>query len=612
MSNFLSKIKVKTALQAKRNKFPLSCSHITTSDFYQNVPIYCHEMIPKETIKLHIGSETRCAPLVNPLFGHIKTYYRAFFVPYRVIYPAWNDFIEGTPHRFANGNISLPSYVPLIVLNAIYSLFTTQSLGFATVSSTQSSRSDFRFITTAGGSTYNYVTLTAKGRLAYKILVSLGYKLNWETYHKDNSDENLSLSALPLLAFAKIWCDWYSNPQYDTTSDIEQFFADNNGGSINTASSLSALFNKVILLTYDLDYFTSAWDNPVSPNTGVVKSSIQVQDITLMGGVTNPDGSIRNEVGMSQINNPQGGVVLTPVIRSEQDTSSTPTTVSQISQYILDTLHSVTDFVTRYKMVGSRALDRYLAEYGIQLSSEKLRRSVYIGKFDTSFNIGDVTQTTPEMEEGTSTQFGVGSYTGKMIGGGDGTFEYTTDEYGLLIVTSFIVPRNNYVYGRPRMLSHKQALDFFKGDFDALGVQAIRQDELVTFSNGSVPNSTNYKSDGVFGFTPRYAEYKVANDNLSGDFLLKSKNSLLDGWYMARQFDPDSQLRHTATFCYADGSQYNNIWQDGDSGFDHFFNHYIFDVEVYAPMKPLFDMYDYSNEDGRTILANLNGTNVNS
>lgn len=625
MSNFLNKIKVMTGLQAKRNKFDLSCTHITTQDFYQNVPIYIKEMIPGESIKINLNSFTRCAPLTQPLFGSIKTNTRAFFVPMRTIMYGFNQFITGTPCAGINsdGSAAMIGFVPRFQMKELYDVILTTTNGYVYAIGDQTSTNyDLYGKTSASGSVATKCNLTNSGRLLLKLLSSLGYKLNiastTSTYN--DNDSTMFVSAMPLLAFAKVWSDWFLNSQYNTELKLNRFFIHASAAYQLTAADLQEIFVAVREVNYAEDYFTAAWDNPAGPNNIVSGGSLLGP--SLEQPINIPDNTIhttsfngQNEVaaGYQSYGGSSDTVANngTPAIyqKSSSGVSTGSNPITHVSQFMIDALHSVTDFVKRHQMVGSRALDRYMAEYGIQLKSEKLNRSVYIGKTIGDFQIADVTQTAPDSGLATT---GVGAYTGKMIGTQGGNFEYTTDEYGYIIITTYIEPKNMYVDGRPRYLQHTSKFDFFTGDFDNLGVQAIREDEVSSNGLRSI-YPTGYRANGIFGYTPRYSEYKVGFDNLTGDFLYRSTNQSLDGWYLARRMALDTsnaETTHDKAFCVADGSDYASLFQDQTNSADHFFTVFRFNVDCYAPMKTMMDMYDYSNEDGKQITANLNGTTL--
>lgn len=117
--NIFDKTLVQTA-KHKKSKINLDCRHTTTSDFFQlNVP-YIRRMIPDEKISVDVSAFSRLAGMPLPTFGDANLNLRAFFVPYRMIFKGWHDFMSDTPHVWSNGsNPSIPSNVPLIRNNAI-------------------------------------------------------------------------------------------------------------------------------------------------------------------------------------------------------------------------------------------------------------------------------------------------------------------------------------------------------------------------------------------------------------------------------------------------------------------------------------------------------------
>ena len=101
MSSYLSRIKVRSALQRGRNKFDLSCSHLTTQDFYNMKPVYIHECIPGEKIHINMQAFTRLSPLVQPMLGSVRMVNRAFFVPMRTVI----KFVHTFNHNASEWNL---------------------------------------------------------------------------------------------------------------------------------------------------------------------------------------------------------------------------------------------------------------------------------------------------------------------------------------------------------------------------------------------------------------------------------------------------------------------------------------------------------------------------
>ncbi len=210
MSNIISKIRQRIALKDK-NKFDLSCDHITTTDFFKIQPVYYKEMVPGESIKINCETFTRLSPLVNPMYGRCKIVNRAFFVPMRTIFQGWNEFITDTPYK------SKYLSVPLINQHDLTWCF-TQALS----TQVQSSQ-PYDFAST--GTSPKYYQLSGMGRRIWSILQSLGYRYSIGYFINNTpADDSEMFSALPLLAYAKIYVDWYRNMGYDNTFPFDDLF----------------------------------------------------------------------------------------------------------------------------------------------------------------------------------------------------------------------------------------------------------------------------------------------------------------------------------------------------------------------------------------------------
>lgn len=91
----------------KRNKFNLSHFHNLTCDMGKLVPISLIDVIPGDSFKMHSTILLRMSPMLNPIMHPIRVRVHHFFIPFRLIWDSWEDFITGvsTP---AFPQISLP------------------------------------------------------------------------------------------------------------------------------------------------------------------------------------------------------------------------------------------------------------------------------------------------------------------------------------------------------------------------------------------------------------------------------------------------------------------------------------------------------------------------
>ena len=587
MANFLDNLKIKTAIE-DRVKLDLGCDHITTANFMQFNVAYTKEMVPKEKISINMETFTRLNPMPVPTFGRAKINNRAFFVPFRTIFDGWNEFITDTPAPGVNGPKILNS-VPIVRNSTLVSILLEGSLYSEAEPIDSGEEPSFRpdYVITQEDGNPIAIKLNAKGRQFIKLIESLGYKVIPNLPHEQ--EYSPVYSALPLMAMAKVYIDWFFPSAYigDSRYTRVQNLFDNPITELGE-SEVFDLIAIILDVCYDSDYFVSAWDNPVAPNSGAY-SQFTMNDPT-HGGLP--------AVGTENSYNGNG----TPTINTG--------ITSTVSQWAIDALKSLTDYMKRHQLVGARALDRYLARFGVNLAAEKLKRSVYIGSDYSNIQFGDIMSTADT--EGAA----LGNYAGKGIGYGTSNFDFSTDEYGILIIVSTIVPKTGYYQGINRNVMHVFKTDYWTPEFDNLGTQAISAAELYCpmTKTDFYDNSVNYVNDRVFGWTPRYAEYKVGRDMLTGDFRYNSINEGIEAWHTLREveYDNDTDVVHNLNFVVgSDADQYSRIFYNTDADAADKFNviHH-FEIASWSPMKSLFDTYEFDSK-GATVTEDVNGVKMN-
>lgn len=649
MSNFIDKTSIPIAI-TNSSRFDLGHQHITTANWMQLNPILCKEMIPGEKCDVNLLTFSRMQPLAVPTFGRANIKERSFFVPMRTIWRAWNDFITDTNHIYSGAtNEESPNLTPLNQVPTVQNLQLITALAqgyvdFPDPAGSGVNRQYFLIQDNSAGfdpSTYDIrvvvgpnssvkYKLSAFGRQFIKILESLGYKIVWDYRNTE------TYSALPILALLKVVLDWYYPSQYVNTGDYVDLMGILNYDTdiVRTLSSadLIKIAKVVMYVNYDSDYFTSAWDTPVAPAAGVY-SGFKFVDIT-------------NDSTMRQLVTNENLLAASPSLAANKPTNGTPfiggDNISSPSrdyaqgvftQYVDTALHLLTDYMKRHQLAGARAVDRYLARFGKALNSEKMNRSNYIGSKMIPLQIGDIMSTANTSE----TESNLGTFAGKGLAFEKNfSFNWYTDEYGYLIVLSSIVPAADIWQGLDRKVMHKSKSDFFTPEFDSLGVQALSTREVFNTWKDTAYMSYSGNSymafdDNVFGFCPRYGEYKYANSQLTGDFLcdtLNVGNSKDSAWHLMRTFsytdfyDGNSyyfnNLTHNRAFVsgISDHYQYNRIFtymsNEEINQPDPFTMIYDFQMVSVAPMKPLYENYDWCDADeGHRVTQENNGVKVN-
>ena len=87
-----------------RSVFNLSYEKKFTCDMGQLIPIMCDEVVPGDKWKIGNQSVIRFQPLVAPAMHEINVYVHYYFVPLRILWDDWEDFIT----KGVNGDFSDP------------------------------------------------------------------------------------------------------------------------------------------------------------------------------------------------------------------------------------------------------------------------------------------------------------------------------------------------------------------------------------------------------------------------------------------------------------------------------------------------------------------------
>lgn len=616
MATYPNRVSVPTAITDHSNQ-NLSCKHITTGNFMDFMIAKRLRVVPNQTLEISHNLFSRLDPLEVPTYGDSDIRSRAFFVPYRTVMPAWNDFIEDTIHNYSAGSqtSSLVPYAHRIKNSQLVQFFmlSNSSLGYEYHISDETDDLDTADIVVIleNGTPKGY-NLTAHGARCLKLLLQCGIGVNFNLYGvASSSSTEIYHSAMQLLCVGKVYYDWYYQNQYindEVAMSVEQLFNyDSSSQAFEEYFSyekIALLFSVITKVNYDSDYFVSAWDNPVGPTDGSY-SNVEIPDLTTKGtsssySVTYMDTERDGTPYISR----NGG---NPIIR--------------LSQFSLDALKSLNDYAKRKQIAGARVFDRYLAEYGITLESEALKRSVYLTDYVQPVQIGDVTSTSDT--SGAS----LGSYAGKGISNGNGNFTFTCYEHGEIIIISTIVPRVGYYQGADRTTYAQTRMDFWIPEFDSLGVQSLDTREVFMpldarqqYPEGTTAFNTpvNY-NNLVFGFVPRYAEYKRGIDQITGDFRLRSRGAGNDSWTLFRDMLPSFAkngvvgTKHDRIFTTGrDSSQYNRLFNVMNDDYDHFKIDHYFNIKSSFPGKSLFDDYEYKDEDkAKRVNIDVQGVKAN-
>lgn len=89
----------------KRNKHSLSHYVLSTFDMGQLVPVGHFEVLPGDSVRMSTSALIRVSPLLTPVMHPVSVRIHHWFVPFRIMWDGWEDFITG-----ADPELELPVF----------------------------------------------------------------------------------------------------------------------------------------------------------------------------------------------------------------------------------------------------------------------------------------------------------------------------------------------------------------------------------------------------------------------------------------------------------------------------------------------------------------------
>lgn len=551
------------------NRFDLSFDRIGTYKMAKLYPIICKEMLPGDRFRVRTDSLVRTMPLSSPAFGRLRMYIHYFFVPNRLVWDHWEDFITGGE---SGEDTHVPPYVQWsdLVGGDFQSRSKSDTEGNWTYKPEDGLVAAFGLpVQPYAGS--NVVEAGVANGISTTTPVSVlpfrGYRLIWNEYYRDqNVDDELPI-------------DTAADGKLDITAWGDEKFK----GSI-----LGDLLSRRWLK----DYFTSALPTPQrGPDVqlpivgeggtiqadGPLKLLIQNKgtgSTTTTSSVFAPDLNVglgnTTGIGISSSVNDQF-----PVEKDHTDlmyASGLTTAGGSVVAATINDLRRAIALQRFYEIsarAGSRYIETIMGHFHVRSSDARLQRPEYLGGGVTDINVGEVLQTSATDQ--TSPQ---GNMAGRGFGiGRSNQCTYRAEEHGYLFGIMSIIPEPFYYQGIDKEWTRQSRVDYYWPSFAHLGEQEIDKSEL---SVGTSDGETDTYGK-LFGYAPRYAEYKFSKNVITG--LLRGS---LANWSFARKIsDPNLNA------AFLEIPQVNNPFAVQDEDTDKFIIWLSNDIRALRPM-PFF------------------------
>ena len=512
-----------------RSGFDLSKRVLFTSKVGELLPIYCKPTLPGDKWRINLQSFTRTQTVQSSAFTRIKEHVDFFFVPYHLL---WRNFQDSFTQISNSSNFARDPYTDVQISDKL-PYINQRTLFNEVISGKIIAQND-------------EVGLNNLSQ-ALKLLAYLGYsdltafsqdyiEKNKSTVVTDNVPD-VNVSIMPLLAYQKIYYDFYRNDQWENNNPTA-FNVDylNNVTDLATHIQVgksivqSGMFN-LHYCNFAKDLFTGLLPRAQFGDASIVSSSINgTATVNISGGSTSL--SIATDSGSDLKTN-----VVSPAL-THQGTDFYPfgTEMPNDTLNIQGQVHAsgnvdvskLSSEFTILHLRQSQALQKWKEitqcgdynyrsqvekHFGVKLPEILAHRCQYIGGSQGVVSINEVVnQNLIDNNEAEIKGKGTGSIN-------DGNFNYECKEHGLIIGIYYAIPYVDYkISGTSRDLITINIADLPIPEFDRLGFEPFSIGEMFY-----KPNSTGNWSDFV-GYAPRYYNYKTDVDEVKGAFSVSLPN----------------------------------------------------------------------------------------
>lgn len=511
MSDFNPLDRAKVAVH--RSSFDLSSKKLFTAKIGEILPCYWQIAIPGNKYRISSDWFTRTVPVNTAAYTRIKEYYDFYAVPLRLIsralpqaFTQMTDYVTSAASNTAN--TEMLTSVPNTTLSFL-------SLSLETVNGQD--------VLDDAGLPYVYGASKILDMLGYGSFVSssspakavitkayLGIQSLEDTLNPLVYSVSQTVNLLPLLAYQKIYYDFFSESQWEKHLAYAYNVDYWNGKS---SLLLAPEMLQLRYANYPKDYFMgmlpASQYGPVAALPSV--DSSWASSSVYASGTKN--ASILNPANGTSIqaNSPQDSITRTVRLNSDLSALSI----------------RATEYLQRWKEVvqfsSKDYSDQMQAQFGIKAPEYMGNHAHYIGGWSNVININEVLNTNLDSDNSQAV------IAGKGVGSASGhTLTYDCGaEHQVIMCVYHAVPMVDWnLTGQNPQLTVTAITDFPQPAFDQLGMQAVPALNLQ--------NNPGRKVSGSLGYNLRYWQWKSNIDTVHAAFrsgmAYQSWSAPIDGW----------------------------------------------------------------------------------
>lgn len=565
MANIMDMTELKNHVH--RSGFDLSMRNCFTAKVSEILPVGWWPVIPGDHFEFEFKQFMRTAPVQTATFGRVRQYYDLYFVPYRLIWDKFPQWIIQTndPYHAKSltaGADDFPT-MPFISMNDYLSLLTNMM---------DNPNNYYNDCVDSSATPYSG---------AQKLMSYLGYPLT----HPTGLVGDLAMNPMPILAYQKIYQDWFRFKQWEDgapwTYNLDFVLSSSQLDLLANSPIQSAGKNTPNMFTLrycnlDKDYFNGMLPAPQFGDTAIAGPITG----TLSSTVSNQGGSgfllqTKMASGQSvpyQINTTSQGYSALAEVGSTKSVDGTKPITFNLASFAVSPSSTagisilslrLAECTQKWKEITLSGNPDYKTQlekhWNVKVSDLSSGLCKYVGGFGSDLDISEVINTNLDPENSQA------SIAGKGVSAGRDTMKFDAgQEYGILMLIYHAKPIIEWDARSvlPRELTKTTAQDFPVPEYDSIGMQSILRYEFISQA------ANNW--DKPIGYAPRYIEYKTNFDRINGEF----QNSLAP-WVIPHSLS-DTVTGNTIDFraFKASPSMVNNMFgaqADSTTATDHLY-----------------------------------------